>query len=154
LAVRVEPITTNNRHEAITLEIADEQRAFVENDSIRDFLAEAPSHPTFTPHVIYADDATVGFVSYGYLPEQPRRWWIALLIIDRRQQGKGYGRAAMTAVIDRIKQQVPDCLGVGLSYKPTNVAAERLYLSLGFEKTGETDERGEIYLWLPVASSN
>jgi diamine N-acetyltransferase len=56
-------------------------------------------------------------------------------MIDKRHQGKGYGRAAMVALIERIKAQ-GNFRAIELSFEPTNTAAERLYASLGFVRTG------------------
>ena len=90
----------------------------------------------------------VGCVSYGFIPEEPRRWWIPLLIVDRRRQGKGYGRAALAAVIDDVRQRATDAESFGLSYHRANAVAARLYASAGFEPTGQADERGEVYVEL------
>jgi diamine N-acetyltransferase len=36
----------------------------------------------------------------------------------------------------------PGCTGVALSYAPDNVAARRLYATLGFRETGEIEDDG------------
>ena len=153
LDVRVEPVTARNWREATAIRVSDEQRAFLDTPDIEEFLADASQHPTYTPCDIYDGETVVGIVSYGYLPEDLSRWWVPLLVIDRHHQRRGYARAAMRTVIDKIRREAPKCGAIGLSYKPANLVAERLYLSLGFEKTGETDERGEVYAWLRLAAS-
>lgn len=148
MAVRLDPITVDNWRDAIQLDVAEEQRRFLDSESILHFLAEARFYPSYEPHAIYDGETMVGFVSYGYIPEDSRRWWIPLLIIDRRHQHRGYGRAALEAVIEDVCQRAPDCESLGLSYHPENIVAERLYRSLGFEPTGKVDERGEVYVEL------
>ena len=148
--VHLERLTRDNWRQVITLDIADDQRRFLETPSVLYGVAEVQFHPTCTPYAVYDGDTVVGFAVYGYTPEDPARWWIPLILIDHRYQGKGYGRAAMQAIIGSIRQQAPDCREIALSYKPDNVAAERLYLSLGFEKTNEVDERGQVTARLTV----
>ncbi len=60
-------------------------------------------------------------------------------MIDRAQQGKGYGRAAMLELIDKMKRESA-CDAILLSCEPDNEVAERLYRNLGFQKTGEVVE--------------
>jgi diamine N-acetyltransferase len=74
---------------------------------------------------------------------------IIRLMIAADQQGKGYGRAAMQAVIRRLKDQ-PECGAIYTSIVPENTIALQLYRSLGFEPTGEIFD-GEIVLRLEVA---
>jgi diamine N-acetyltransferase len=142
--VHLERLTRDNWRQVITLDIADDQRRFLETPSVLYGVAEVQFHPTYTPYAVYAEDTVVGFAVYGYLPEDQTRWWIPLVLIDQRYQGKGYGRAAMQAIIGSIQQEAPDCREIALSYKLDNTVAERLYLSLGFEKTDEIDERGQV----------
>jgi diamine N-acetyltransferase len=142
--IRLERLTRDNWEQVITLDIADEQRRFLETPSVLHAVAEVQFHPTYTAYAICDDGMTVGFVTYGHLPEDQSKWWIPLLIIDRHHQGKGYGRAAMQTLINTVRVQAPYCQEIALNYKPENVAAERLYLSIGFEKTDEIDERGQV----------
>lgn len=142
--IRLERVVRDNWKEVIKLDIADEQRRFLETPSVLHSVAEGQFHPTYTSHAVCDDETIVGFIAYGYLPEEPTKWWIPLIIIDHRYQGKGYGRGALTAVIQAVREQAPDATEIGLSYNPTNAVAEGLYLSLGFEKTDEIDDRGQV----------
>lgn len=146
--IRLERVTQDNLQQVITLDIADEQRRFLETPSVLYGVTEVQFHPTYLPYAILDDNTMVGFVIYGYLPEDSLKWWIPLLIIDHRYQGKGYGRAAMEAVIKTVREQVPTCKEIALSYKQDNTVAERLYLSVGFEKTDEIDERDQVTMRL------
>jgi diamine N-acetyltransferase len=92
----------------------------------------------------------VGLACYGQEVEHEQgQWWIPLVVIDRRYQGEGYGRAAMKTIIASIRSNAPQCRAVGLSCKPENVIAERLYRSLGFEPAGE-NSRGGVDMWLEL----
>jgi diamine N-acetyltransferase len=146
MAITLREITRDNLRECIRLSLTEEQQNFVA-PNVRS-IAEAYVEPTFVPLAIYEDETMVGFVMYGRDPETGADWIIRLMI-DAQHQGKGYGRAAMHAVIARIKQQ-PDCKEIRISYVPENSAAEQLYRSIGFEPTGEI-EHDEVIARLPVA---
>jgi diamine N-acetyltransferase len=69
-------------------------------------------------------------------------------MIDKTHQGRGLGRSALEAVIDRMRAK-DDCEEIFISHEPENTVAEKLYASLGFEKTGAMVE-GEIVQMLKV----
>ena len=56
--------------------------------------------------------------------------------IDRRFQRRGYGRAALVALIEALRDK-PGCREIVLTYLPANDPARRLYASVGFTETGE-----------------
>ncbi len=150
MVLNLKQVTRDNWRQVIALEITDDQWRFLDSESLLYALAEIQFYPSYIPFAIYDEDTLIGCASYGYLPENPSKWWIPLLIIDHRHQGKGYGRAAMQAIIQRIQQEAPECRAIGLSYKPANSVADRLYRSLGFERTDEIDELGNTHAWLKV----
>ena len=82
-------------------------------------------------------------------PELQIAWWVIRLMIDREQQGKGYGRAAMQAVITRMVDEI-GCDEIVTSFNPENMVAANLYASLGFLPTGEWED-GEPLVVLRVA---
>lgn len=153
MAVSLKRVTKDNWRQVIAVDIADDQRRFLDSESVLHALAEVQFYPSYTPYAIYDGEIVVGCISCGDLPEDPSKWWIPLLVIDHSHQGKGYGRAAMRAIIQLIQEEAPHCHAIGLSYKPANTVAERLYRSLGFEHTDETDERGNVYAWLRLNQS-
>lgn len=61
-------------------------------------------------------------------------------MIDRAYQGRGYGRAAIGLALDFIRTFPCGKAGTCyLSYEPDNDRARSLYLSMGFEETGDMD---------------
>jgi diamine N-acetyltransferase len=91
----------------------------------------------------YADDMPVGYVMYGFDPDT-RDWWIVRLMVAHDQQGKGYGRAIMQAVIAQLSAQ-PGCDAIHISFVPENAAARALYSSLGFVDTGRIEDGEVVY---------
>ena len=63
-------------------------------------------------------------------------------MIDRKHQGKGYGRAALGKALDEIRA-IPKIRKVSISYMPDNPVAKPFYASFGFVEVGK-DEDGEI----------
>ena len=78
----------------------------------------------------------VGFVMWGFDPDDGHHW-IGGLSVDARRQGQGLGRAAVLALVERLRGL--GATGVALSYAPSNTGGARLYASLGFVEDGEAD---------------
>ena len=127
-----EPVNSENRMEAENLSVFSEQSGFIE--SVGECLQEADNLNLWRPVCIYDGDILVGFAMYGYFPSPfPGRLWLDRLLIDKRYQGKGYGRQAVLALLDRL-----------------HARAIRLYEQIGFCFNGEYDTKGEhvmVYLW-------
>ncbi len=141
-SVRFEEITPQNFRECINLKVSDAQEKFVAANLMS--IAQAKIYPTANPFAVYAGDEMVGFAMYGYDTDE-ERFYLVRLMIDAEHQGKGYGKAATRRVIERMKQ-IEDCRAIFLSFVPENTGAERLYQSVGFERTGEISEDGEIVM--------
>jgi diamine N-acetyltransferase len=135
--------------DVLAIEVTDAQRQFIDG-TVADFLADDDDHPAFNAFAICNGPTVVGLVSYGQeVGHEGWEWWIPLLAIDHRHQGRGLGRAAMRAVIQRIRDQALDARALGLSCKPDNSVALALYRSLGFESR-DTNARGGIDMWLAL----
>lgn len=62
-------------------------------------------------------------------------------MIDKRYQGKGFGREAVRLALEFIRTwphgKAEYC---ALSYNPENEVARKLYASFGFAENGDTDD--------------
>ena len=105
-------------------------------------LAEAQADGVSNPYAIYNDDTIVGFIMYDFDAENATGY-ITRLMIDHRYQGNGYGRAAMSHVVKKLKSTA-GCTLITTSFVPENTAAKSLYLSLGFTLTGELEDGEEV----------
>jgi len=141
--ITLREITKNNWRECVDLKVAPEQEKFVAPNLFS--IAEAKFEPDWRPLAIYAGETMVGFTMVGQ-DERDGSYWIIRLMVDTAYQGRGYGRAAMKEVIRQLKQK-PDCREIKISFVPENVAAEKLYFGLGFERTGLIED-GEVVLRL------
>jgi diamine N-acetyltransferase len=147
--ISLQPWATR-RDAVLALEVADDQRRFINDQTVAEFLADDDDHPTFASYAVCHGETVVGLVCYGReLEHEDWRRWIPLVVIDWRHQGNGYGRAAMEAVIATIRGTTPQCRAIGLGCKPDNVVGLRLYRSLGFQPAG-TNARGGVDMWLEL----
>lgn len=102
-------------------------------------LAEAKVDASCVPLAIEAGGAVVGFAMYQRDPEAPAlapaTYWIMRFMIDAEHQRRGYGRAALGLLLERLKA-LPDCTGAALSYHPDNGVAKSFYAGFGFVEDG------------------
>jgi diamine N-acetyltransferase len=72
-------------------------------------------------------------------------------MVAAAHQGKGYGRAALQALLPLIRQK--GCQEIWVGYANDNSPARALYSSLGFNEVGVDDEGDRVaWLWLPNES--
>ena len=138
MSIRLEQITRENWYECSQLQVKPEQRQFVSSNLL--CIAEVQFYSGWGAYAIYNRDQMVGFVMYEDDEEQ-EAWWISALMIAADHQGKGYGKAAVQALVSLMKQK--GCREIGVGYAHDNLPARALYTSLGFNEIGLDDE-GDI----------
>ncbi len=144
MTIEFREITKDNWAACVRLKVREDQKGFVAANAVS--LVQSHYEPGWQPYAVYAGETMVGFVMYSAVKDPEWGYWILRVMIDEAHQGKGYGRAAMVEILRRLQAR-PDSDEVFISYQPQNTAAERLYLSLGFEKTGRVVD-GELVLRL------
>ena len=142
-------IDNNNIEECIALSVAAEQTQYIASN--KDSLKEADDNPAVArPFAIYVDNKMVGFTMFAFDEdyEDPNdRYWLWRFMIDKDLQGRGYGGAALKAVINYFEDY-----GVGyikLSTKESNISAISLYHKFGFKENGEMNG-SEVVLQLSL----
>ena len=144
--ISLQEITEETWEQCVKLKVRSDQEHFIASNVFS--LAQSKYVPGLLPLAVYDDQTMVGFVMYNEQPFEPGKYFIYRVMIGAAFQGKGYGRATMHALTERVKA-LPNCQEIVLSYEPENTVAERLYESLGFRKTGEIFE-GEVVSSLKV----
>ena len=144
--ITLQEITADTWRQCARLKVRSDQENFVAPNVSS--LAQSKYEPGLLPLAVYDGETMVGFVMYSEQPYEPGKYFIYRVMVGAEFQGKGYGRDAMLALIERM-QALPECREIVLSYEPENSVAERLYESLGFRKTGEIFE-GEVVSSLKV----
>ena len=143
MEVELAEITASNFDECVMLNVGEHQQGFVAPNLMS--IAQSKVFPALETRAIYAAGEMAGFVMYGFDAEEDR-YTLVRLMVDARKQGRGIGRAATRKVLDELSKR-DDCNSVYLSFVPGNEGAEALYSSVGFEKTGEIDDKsGEIVM--------
>lgn len=140
--LRFEKINSTNREQVELLHLLPEQEGFIE--SVHECLEEADERKEWRPVAIYDNSTLVGFAMYGFFsqPSSAGQAWLDRLLIDSRYQGSGYGKLAVSALLNRIQTEY-QCREVYLSVYEDNIGAIRLYEKIGFQFNGELDTKGE-----------
>ncbi len=141
--VRLEEVTADNWEEVVELELEEGQEEFLASNAYS--LAESKFNPYAEPRAIYAGDTLVGFLMYESETDDgdPHDYNIYRFMIDRRYQGKGYGRAALKRCLQEIQENDDDLELISICYVPNNPRAKAFYASLGFKEVG-IDDDGEM----------
>lgn len=137
----------------INLKLKEEQVGFLENNLYS--LAESKVFDYLEPRAIYYDDTLIGFMLYYFQPDGVARQmgpgegkheihsdgkdyiYFKRLMLDKKYQGKGLGKASMEAALKYFKTQYPSVAFVELMHYMDNDAGASLYESIGFASTGE-----------------
>lgn len=80
---------------------------------------------------IEADGRPVGFYVVHPDRRDSSRWWLGWFALDRREQGRGYGRRVLARVMRQLRMTA-GCHSVRLYVAPDNATAMRLYRGHGF----------------------
>ena len=154
--LRLEKINGKNVWDILHLEVSEQQKEFVASNDIsviETYVAITRNGHAF-PFGIYDDKTPVGFLMIGFdvdddwedAPAIARNNYnLWRLMIDKRYQGRGYGKAAVALTLDFIRSfpcgKAEYCW---LSYEPENSVARALCRSFGFSETGEMDGDEQI----------
>ena len=153
--IHLEKIDYRNVWDIVDLKVARSQKEFVASngDSIIQAYTTIGTECHAFPFAIYNDKKPAGFLMIGYNeaalydavdfdpPEALKNnYSIWRLMIDKRYQGRGYGKEAIRLALDFIRTwpcgKAEYC---EISWEPVNDDAARLYHSMGFEENGEMD---------------
>lgn len=112
---------------------------------LSDILTAVRRGPAHTLFGIEAEGEMVGFYVVHPDPRDGACWWLGWFALDRRVQGRGYGRAAMDAIVQRL-HRIAGCRRIRLAVTPDNVHARRLYEQVGFRLAGLLRETGDLVM--------
>ena len=145
MSIKLMPINDDNRDAVLSLSVREDQPFVAPNDvSLRQAdEANAENPGVARPFAIYADDKLVGFCMFAFDPEEEDeddRYWLWRFMIDKNEQDKGYGQAALQEIIKYFRDNGADRLF--LSTEPENERGLHIYHKAGFRETGiiEDDE--------------
>ncbi len=127
--ISLEEINESNLKDLLTIEVFDEQNDNVPNIQLSyEASLKYPGTKAFA--ITNPQGQIVGFLSYGVY-EGARCPKIFRLIIDKNQQGKGYGKSALNSAIKRIFEEYQTD-EIDLCYNQLDPALKALYSKAGF----------------------
>lgn len=152
--LRLEKVDHKNFIALCQLKVRRDQQDFVASNvgSLAEAYVAEKAGGFPQPFGIYRGEKPIGFLMVGYYPslEQARKWadegeeipyfmdksyLIWRFMIDKRYQGKGYGKQAFQLALDYVRTfPVGEAKYCWLSYEPTNERARNLYRSFGFKE--------------------
>ena len=149
--LKLKKINRKNVADILNLEVFDNQKSFVATNNssiIEAYIAITENNHVFT-FGIYKDDAPIGFLMIGYdvnsddegAPKIDKgNYNIWRLMIDKKFQGKGFGKKAMDLALEFVNTfPCGTAKYCWLSYISDNDMARQLYKSVGFVETDEKD---------------
>lgn len=149
--LKLKKINRNNVAEILKLEVLDSQKNFIATNNssiIEAYIAITENNYVFT-FGIYKDDTPIGFLMIGYdvnsddegVPSIAKgNYNIWRLMIDKKFQGKGFGKKAINLALEFINTfPCGAAKYCWLSYESDNDVARQLYKSVGFVETDEKD---------------
>ena len=149
---KLKKINRNNIGEILKLEVFDNQKSFVATNNIsiiEAYIAITENNDVFT-FGIYKEDTPIGFLMIGFdvnsddegAPKIAKgNYNIWRLMIDKKFQGRRFGKKAMNLAVEFINTfPCGTAKYCWLSYESDNNVARHLYKSVGFVETEEKDE--------------
>jgi diamine N-acetyltransferase len=140
--VSLKPVDRDNWRAMVRLNLRPGQEGFVSAPAwslAGSYVRRYGDEYEYSPMVICDRDTIVGYVTLVCDGTSFDDYWIDDIMIDAIYQHRGYGRAAMKAVLEVIPKRYRKCRVVKLTCFRGNDSAIALYGSLGFEATGEMD---------------
>ena len=124
---RMVPYGEKNWRQATALEIREDQREFV--SGALDTIAYAAAHKNHHLFVEMEGERAVGLLDLS-IDKKKGDYNIEIVLIDRRFQGRGFGRFMLRFAVDYLKRAGARRLSIGVNR--FNTPARNLYKSVGF----------------------
>lgn len=145
--VTIKKVTNDNWKACIELELNEQQKDYLPSNLYS--IAESKFIKNMENFAVYHEQEVIGFAAYVLDDDGDMN--ITRFMIDKKHQGKGYGKVALKKIINLIKDNY-DNKEIWLSLHPENKAAIKLYTSCGFEitKTG-LESKDEIFMKIELS---
>ncbi len=127
---RIVPYNKKNWYDALNLEISKEQYEFVcdAKQTIAFAFAYQKDHKLF---VEMEGDRPVGLMVLQS-NKKSKEFYFSILLVDKRYQGRGFGKIMLKWGVEYFKQQGAKELTIGVNR--FNISAQNLYKSVGFKE--------------------
>ncbi|MBE5106652.1 GNAT family N-acetyltransferase [Bacillus thuringiensis] len=146
--VQLKVVTRENWEDALKLQVKENQMKFVPSVAVslaKVYIKPDGENVGYIPFAIYDGDLMVGFIMHAYIRETSDMYWINGFIIDQKQQGNGYGKAALKEIIHTIQNRFKECKEIRLTVHKDNISAKKLYERYGFQPLGHDYDGEQVY---------
>ncbi|MGD6888123.1 GNAT family N-acetyltransferase [Bacillus mobilis] len=146
--VQLKVVTRENWEDALKLQVKKNQTKFVPTVAVslaKVYIKPDGDNVEYIPFAIYDGNLMVGFIMHAVVREKTEMYWINGFIIDQRQQGNGYGKAALQESIYLIKNTYKACKEIRLTVHKDNISAKKLYERYGFLPLGHDYDGEQVY---------
>ena len=131
--INLREITSKNLKSIIDLNVKEDQKDYVALNSVS--IAQGHYSKSAWFKGIFNDDRPVGFVMLDLIEEE-NKCFLWRFMIDRKYQGKGFGKIALTQVIDFVRS-LNLYTYIATSYVPAENGAGGFYKNFGFIESEE-----------------
>ena len=131
--INLREITSKNLKSIIDLNVKEDQKDYVALNSVS--IAQGHYSKSAWFKGIFNDDRPVGFVMLDLIEEE-NKCFLWRFMIDREYQGKGFGKIALTQVIDFVRS-LNLYTYIATSYVPAENGAGGFYKNFGFIESKE-----------------
>ena len=131
--INLREITSKNLKSIIDLNVKDDQKDYVASNSVS--IAQGHYAKSAWFKGIFYDDRPVGFVMLDLIEEE-NKCFLWRFMIDHKYQGKGFGKIALTQVIDFVRS-LNLYTYIATSYVPAENGAGGFYKNFGFIESKE-----------------
>ena len=131
--INLREITSKNLKSIIDLNVKEDQKDYVASNSVS--IAQGHYSKSAWFKGIFNDDRPVGFVMLDLIEEE-YKCFLWRFMIDRKYQGKGFGKIALTQVIDFVRS-LNLYTYIATSYVPAENGAGGFYKNFGFIESEE-----------------
>ncbi|MEG3309145.1 GNAT family N-acetyltransferase [Streptococcus suis] len=133
--IELREISDENFHDCLHIDSGISKEDYV--DSVEFSLAEAWSLRPFShPKAIYNEGELIGYVS---LYCKDRNGEIINFLIDKKYQGKGFGRKAAEVCIDYLKTEY-SLAQISLPVHEKHLEARKFWKKLGFQESNNIED--------------
>ena len=131
--INLREITSKNLKSIIDLNVKEDQKDYVALNSVS--IAQGHYSKSAWFKGIFYDDRPVGFVMLDLIEEE-NKCFLWRFMIDREYQGKGFGKIALTQVIDFVRS-LNLYTYIATSYVLAENGAGGFYKNFGFIESEE-----------------
>ena len=131
--INLKEITSKNLKSIIDLNVKDEYKDYAAYDTVS--IAQGHYSNSAWFKGIFNDNRPVGFVMLDLIKEE-HKCFLWRFMIDHKYQGKGFGKIALTQVIDFVRS-LNLYTYIATSYVPAENGAGGFYKNFGFIESEE-----------------